>query len=144
MKSRVVFSSKSDEWATPQDLYDQLNEEFHFELDCAATAENTKCPRYLSDALNVPWAATNWLNPPYSLCKEFVAKAFAECYSGHTTVLLLPSRTDTRWWHDFVWDRTFHAPYKGIEVRFIKGRLKFGGSTNSAPFPSVVVVMRGQ
>jgi hypothetical protein len=83
-----------------------------------------------------------WLNPPYSKCREFIAKAAAEARKGCTVVCLVPSRTDTRWWHEHVWDAEKHQPRPGVEVRFIKGRLKFGGSTNSAPFPSVVIVFR--
>lgn len=143
MKSRVVFSAKSDEWETPQDLFDQLDQEFHFELDCAATYENKKCARYLSDALEVDWSSMNWLNPPYSMCRAFIAKAFEQQVMGNTTVLLVPSRTDTRWWHDHIWDRFFHRPRTGVEIRFLKGRLKFGGAAAGAPFPSVIIVMRG-
>ncbi len=142
--NKIVFSRQSDEWSTPQDLYDRLHEEFGFTLDCAANENNSKCEHWLDDALGVSWGQVNWLNPPYSLCRAFVEKAFLESFGGHKiTVLLLPSRTDTRWWHDFVWDRDNPRPYPGVEVRFIKGRVKFGGAANGAPFPSVIVVMRG-
>jgi hypothetical protein len=82
-----------------------------------------------------------WLNPPYSRCREFVARAAEAARNGSTVVCLVPSRTDTRWW-DHVWDRDSHRPWPNVEVRFLKGRLKFGNSQNSAPFPSVVIVFR--
>lgn len=151
----VMFSSKSDEWSTPQYLFDTLNEEFHFQIDLAATLNNTLCEEYLGpdhfvefmrDALIVLWitlGSVGWCNPPYSKCREFVAKAAEERLKGFTTVMLLPSRTDTRWFHDYVWDRTTHRPREGVELRFVKGRLKFGGASNSAPFPSLIVIFHG-
>jgi site-specific DNA-methyltransferase (adenine-specific) len=97
-------------------------------------------------ALAVLWEVGRvyWLNPPYSKCREFMVKAAFEAQRGSTVVCLVPSRTDTRWWHDCVWDRVRHQPRPGVEVRFIKGRLKFGGATAGAPFPSVLVVFRGK
>ena len=90
------------------------------------------------DALTTLWMPRSyWCNPPYSRCREFVAKAAQERERvGALTVMLLPSRTDTRWFHDHVWQKP------GVEIRFIKGRLKFGDGKNSAPFPSMVVVFR--
>lgn len=147
MDSAVMFSRESDEWATPRDLFRELDHEFTFGLDAAASGDNALTPRWLHDALSVDWSALAWghpvwLNPPYSKCRQFVAKAAAEARRGVTTVMLIPSRTDTRWWHEHVWDREQHKPRPGVEVRFLKGRLKFGGSKNSAPFPSVVVIFR--
>jgi hypothetical protein len=84
-----------------------------------------------------------WCNPPYSLAKAFVAKAAAEQRLGVTSVLLIPARTDTRYFHEHIWDKALHRPRPGVEVRFLKGRLKFVGATNSAPFPSMIVVFRG-
>ena len=137
----VLFSKKSDEWETPQALFDVLHEEFDFDFDCAATAQNAKCKLWLGpggmteDALTFDWDdAYCWLNPPYSQCKEFVAKAALEASTGATVVLLLPARTDTKWFHEHI--------YKKHEVRFLKGRLQFGDSKNNAPFPSMIVVMR--
>ena len=153
----VLFSKQSDEWATPQDLFDELDREFGFTLDAAATRDNAKCVNYLGpdhddpyqrDALAVSWddelePEVVFCNPPYSQCREFVAKAEREAARGRVTVvMLLPARTDTRWFHDFIWNRCTHRPNGGVEVRFLKGRLKFGGATNSAPFPSMVVVFR--
>lgn len=131
----VVHSSNSDEWETPQDLYDALNKEFRFQVDAAATKENSKCGDYWSkesNALFQEWDYFRiWCNPPYSQWQKFVAKA-AE--STNLSVLLLPSRTDTKAFHAHI--------YKNprVEIRFIKGRLKFGDSKNSAPFPSMIVI----
>lgn len=152
MNSAVMFSKASDEWSTPQETFDALNAEFEFDRDCAATAENTKCASWLGpsglveDALTCDWggeaSAVCWLNPPYSMCREFIAKAREEALKGCTVVCLVPSRTDTRWWHDHVWNRVTHSPYFNVEIRFIKGRLKFGGATAGAPFPSVIIIFR--
>lgn len=147
MNTAVMFGKATDEWATPHDLFRALDLEFHFGLDAAATAENTTCSRWLSDALDVDWAGIAWghpiwLNPPYSRCREFIAKAAQEARRGATVVCLVPSRTDTRWWHEHVWDAENNRCRPGVEIRFIKGRLKFGNSENSAPFPSVVIIFR--
>lgn len=153
-----MFSKASDEWSTPQETFDALDAEFHFTLDVAATHDNKKCRYWFGpdmaspydDALAIDWwlghrpdTEAAWLNPPYSKCREFIAKAADEARKGLTVVCLVPSRTDTRWWHEHVWDREKHAPRAGVEVRFVKGRLKFGGATAGAPFPSVVIVFRG-
>tara|TARA_R110002020_G_scaffold123083_2_gene279191 strand:- start:3576 stop:4076 length:501 start_codon:yes stop_codon:yes gene_type:complete len=152
--SRVLFSRRSDEWSTPDDLYKALDAEFGFTLDAAATAFNAKCATYLSrdqDALLQRWALIPshrpakpvvWLNPPYSRLRQFLAKAVTESANGCTVVCLVPSRTDTRWWHESVWDTATHAPRPGVSVRFIRGRLKFGDGRGTAPFPSAVVVLR--
>lgn len=155
MNSALMFSKASDEWSTPQTLFDALDREFSFYFDAAATAENSKCQgcyfgpdnQAYPDALAVDWAgwlpgACVWLNPPYSKCREFIAKAAEEARKGCTVVCLVPSRTDTRWWHEHVWCAEKHQPRQGVQVRFIKGRLKFGGATAGAPFPSVVIVFR--
>ncbi|WP_156276197.1 phage N-6-adenine-methyltransferase [Neomoorella glycerini] len=137
--NRGLFSSASDEWETPQWLFDQLNKEFRFVLDVCATPENAKCPYYYTkeqDALNCSWvwAKNCWMNPPYGRqIGQWVRKAYEEAKAGATVVCLLPARTDTAWWHDYC--------MKG-EIRFIRGRLKFGRSKNSAPFPSAIVIFR--
>ena len=154
----VMFSAKSDDWTTPRPLFDALNEEFQFDIDGAATKQNALCPKYygidnggkgkpecLGDALFGGWAIGSriFINPPYSKCKEFVAKAKQEMLINRvTSVLLVPSRTDTKWFHDHVWDRQRHQPQWCTEVRFLKGRLKFGGGLNSAPFPSMLIIFR--
>jgi phage N-6-adenine-methyltransferase len=146
----VMFSKASDEWETPQHLFDALHQEFVFVLDAAATSSNAKCVSYYTrtvDALTADWRSANgsvWLNPPYSQCAEFVAKAHSESLLGVTTVALLHARTDTRWWHDYVWQTERHLPRNGVEVRFVRGRLRFSGAKHSAPFPSVVVVFYGR
>lgn len=153
MNSALMFSKASDEWSTPQDFWDVLDAEFEFGCDAAASPSNHKCGFYFGldrdpfppiDALGVEWAGhgTIWLNPPYSKCREFIGKAAQEAAKGCTVVCLVPSRTDTRWWHEHVWDRDKHQPRTGVEVRFVKGRLKFGGAACGAPFPSVVIIFR--
>ena len=135
MISDVMFSSKTDMWATPQDFFDTLDSEFHFSLDVCATPENAKCPVFYTpeqDGLAQKWGGVCWCNPPYGReIGKWVKKA-AE--AGCTVVMLLPARTDTKWFHDLI--------YGKAEIRFLRGRLKFGGSKNSAPFPSMVVIFR--
>lgn len=136
MNTEVMFSSKTDMWATPQDLFDELNAEFHFETDVCAVPSNAKCKEYytpLDDGLSQEWSGVCWCNPPYGReIGKWVEKAAT---SKALTVMLIPARTDTKWFHDYV--------YNKAETRFIKGRLKFGGAQNSAPFPSMIVVFRG-
>ena len=136
MNTELMFSSKTDLWETPKDLFDKLNKEFHFALDVCATPENAKCEEFYTkeqDGLKQPWKGTVWCNPPYGRqIGEWVRRAFLASQSGNTVVMLLPARTDTRWFHEYI--------YGKAEIRFIRGRLKFGGSKNSAPFPSMVVV----
>ncbi len=132
----VHYSSETPEWSTPQDLFDQLDAEFGFTLDVCATAENAKCERFYSsedDGLARPWSGVCWMNPPYGdVISAWVAKARNSTLDGrHTVVCLVPARVDTGWW----WE---HCRYG--EIRFLRGRLKFGGGENSAPFPSAVVI----
>ena len=132
----IHFSSKSDDWSTPQDLFDKLNAEFDFNLDPCATNENAKCGRFYSsdiDGLMQSWHGRVFMNPPYSEIRAWMAKAAAEARAGATVVCLVPARTDTRW---------FHESAVGHEIRFIQGRLRFGGAKAGAPFPSCIVVMR--
>lgn len=138
--NKALFSSNSDEWATPQEIFDLLNREFCFNLDPCATSENHKCERYFTkedDGLSKNWGGCSvFCNPPYSEISKWVEKAFYETRQEKTiVVLLIPSRTDTRYFHDFIYQRS--------EIRFVRGRLKFNSSVNSAPFPSMVVVFRG-
>lgn len=136
----AVFSHASDEWATPQDVYDKLDAEFHFTLDPCATDLNHKCTLYYTQAEN--GLLQNWggqsvfCNPPYSDIGAWVEKAYREAMKDNTVVvLLIPSRTDTKYFHDFIYHRS--------EIRFIRGRLKFGEAMYNAPFPSMVVIFRG-
>lgn len=139
MNTEVMFGSKTDQWSTPQDFFDKLNEEFRFTLDVCADPDNAKCEQFYTkeqDGLSQPWTGVCWCNPPYG--REtglWVRKAFFASVSGATVVMLLPARTDTRWFHEYI--------YSKAEIRFIKGRLKFGSSQNAAPFPSMVVVFKG-
>jgi phage N-6-adenine-methyltransferase len=134
--------SKTVEWETPQEFFDKLNHEFHFRLDPCATDKNAKCKAYFTkeqDGLKLSWmlhSGSVFVNPPYGReIGEWVRKAHWE-NSIHKTwiVMLLPARTDTQWFHDYI--------YGQAEIRFLKGRLKFGGSKNSAPFPSMIVIFR--
>jgi len=126
-----------NDWETPQDFFDKLNEEFCFDLDVCATDQNAKCNQYYTvedDGLKQQWLGTCWMNPPYGReIKKWMEKAHKESLRGATVVCLVPSRTDTAWWHD-------HAVHG--DIRFLRGRLKFGGHKNSAPFPSAVVIFR--
>lgn len=135
----VHFSSKTDLWYTPQWLFNKYNEKYNFTLDVCATHENAKCKNYFTeeiDGLYQDWEGVCWMNPPYGrTIKQWMKKAYESSLNGATVVCLVPSRTDTNWWHDYA--------MKG-EIEFIKGRLKFGGSKNSAPFPSAVVVFEGK
>lgn len=131
----VHYSSERDAWATPQDLFDELDAEFGFGLDVCASADNAKCPRYFTaedDGLVQSWQGTCWMNPPYgNVIESWVRKAYESAQDGATVVCLVPARVDTGWW----WDYCRYG-----EIRFLRGRLKFGDGENSAPFPSAVVV----
>lgn len=139
MNTAVHFSSATDLWETPQEFFDKVNAEFGFELDVCATPENAKCPRYFTkeiDGLAQEWKGVCWMNPPYGReIGRWMRKAYESARGGATVVCLVPARTDTAWWHDYA--------TKG-EVRFIRGRLKFGNSRHSAPFPSALVIFRPQ
>lgn len=138
----VMFSSKTNDWSTPQDFYDELDNEFGFTLDPCADEYNHKCNKYFTekdDGLLQDWGGEIvFCNPPYGKAiKDWVRKAYIEgCKPNTTVVLLIPARTDTQYFHDYVY-------HEAKEIRFIKGRLKFGDSKNAAPFPSMVVIYRG-
>jgi site-specific DNA-methyltransferase (adenine-specific) len=142
MNKELMFSSKTEEWYTPLEFFKELDAEFHFNLDPCATDLNHKCERYFTrktDGLSQKWGGNRvFCNPPYGrVIGEWVKKAYEESKEPDTLiVMLLPARTDTRWFHDYI--------YNKAEIRFIKGRLKFGGCENSAPFPSMIVVYKGQ
>lgn len=135
---QVIFSSKRADWATPQALFDELNREFGFTLDVAADDTNAKCARYytqVDDGLLSPWSGVVWCNPPYGPCVgDWVEKAYREAGRGVTSVLLLPARTDTAWFHAYVLNKA--------DIRFVRGRLKFSDGRGSAPFPSMIVIFR--
>jgi site-specific DNA-methyltransferase (adenine-specific) len=133
MNEKIMFSKKTDDWSTPQDLFNALNEEFNFTMD--------PCPlRSLTDGLDLDWNGSIFINPPYSNVYSFLEKGINELKNGHaqTLVYLLASRTDTKWFHHFIYNKP------NVEIRFIKGRLKFGNQKNSAPFPSMIVIIKNQ
>lgn len=150
MNTSLLFSHKSDEWETPQTLFNELNSEFDFTLDVCATDKNKKCENYYinhptDNALTLDWGVRNWCNPPYSKVKEFLRKAIEEQAKGKLTCVLIPARTDTRYFHDYCYNKP------NVEIRFLKGRLKFispdgslirKGASNSAPFPSMIVIFK--
>ena len=139
MNTAVMFSSNTDMWATPQDFFDVINKEFNFTVDVCATAENTKCSLFFTpeqDGLKQKWEGICYMNPPYGRSiGKWIQKAYNSSKEGAVVVGLLPARTDTKWFHEYI--------YNKAEIRFIKGRLKFGGCKNSAPFPSMVVIWGG-
>lgn len=134
----VLFSSEREDWETPNEFFRALNAEFGFTLDAAANHKNHKCPKYYTpeeDALTQDWGGEIvWCNPPYGRnIREWVKKAYEESQKPNTVVvLLIHSRTDTAWFHDWV--------YGKARLRFVRGRLKFGGSKNPAPFPSLIAI----
>ncbi len=135
-----LFSSNTDLWSTLINLFNKLDHEFNFELDVCADEYNHKCAKYISkeqDGLKTEWSGVVWCNPPYGRSIGQWVKRCCE-YSlttGNISVMLLPARTDTKWWHNYV----MYAK----EIRFIEGRLKFGSSKNSAPFQSAIVIFKG-
>ena len=134
---KVHYSSKTDLWETPQDFFDTLNAEFDFTLDVCATSENAKCDQFFTkedDGLSQPWEGVCWMNPPYGReISKWMRKAYESAVGGALVVCLVPSRTDTAWWHDYA--------MKG-EIRLIRGRLKFGNAKTNAPFPSAIIIYR--
>ncbi|MBI2798938.1 MAG: adenine methyltransferase [Gammaproteobacteria bacterium] len=137
MKTDIHFSSASAEWETPQALFDAKNADYNFTLDVCATPENAKCARFFTreqNGLIQPWAPERcWMNPPYG--REigwWLKKAANEAGYGAFVMCLVPARTDTAWWHDYVM-------FYSANIEYIRGRLKFGGHKNSAPFPSALV-----
>lgn len=138
MSIAVHFSSECHTWATPPDLFAELDREFGFTLDVCALPENSKCERFFTpddDGLSQPWDGICWMNPPYGReIGRWMRKAFEESQRGATVVCLVPARTDTAWWHDWA--------MKG-EIRFLRGRVRFVGAKANAPFPSALVIFRG-
>ncbi len=128
MNNKLFFSSKLQTGKTPDDLYNILDNEFHFDFD--PCPENSKF-----DGLTISWKKSNYCNPPYTNQKAWVEKAYNESLKNKTCVMLLPARTDTKLFHDFIFK-------KAHEIRFIKGRLRFKQYTNSAPFPSMIVIFK--
>lgn len=135
-----MMTSNSDEWTTPSALFRALDRRFGFELDPAATKENALCPMFFTEVEDglvkswKPWRV--FVNPPYSHVGDWMWKCKDESGKGCPLICaLIPARTDTRWWHDFV--KTADL------IHFLKGRLKFGDGTGSAPFPSALAFWFG-
>ncbi len=128
-KTTVHFTACRDNWKTPKAFYKALDAEFNFDHDpCPAN------PKF--DGLTTPWGKRNFVNPPYGrVIGKWLAKAVVEQSHGNTSVFLIPSRTDTAWWHDYCMNAN--------EIRFVRGRLCFDDQPNPAPFPSAVVIFRG-
>ena len=134
--NNCFVTSNTDLWSTPQDFFDQQNAMYGpFEMDVCADKSNAKCVVYFdknTDGLKQIWSGKCWMNPPYGReIKKWMEKAYQSSGNGTVVVCLVPARTDTKWWHDFA--------IKG-NVKFIRGRLKFGGAKHNAPFPSAIVV----
>ena len=137
---KTLFPTGNTEWETPQDFFDILNRVFRFDIDVCATRKNAKCKRYFTFELNglaQDWIGTVWCNPPYDRSIDrWLKKANQSHEQGATVVMLLPARTDTRWIHEYVFGKA--------QVIFLKGRLKFGNSSHSAPFPSMLAIWGGR
>ena len=135
----VHFSSQDQTWSTPQDFYDELNKEFNFTLDPCCSKETAKCEKFYTeetDGLAYSWdGETVFMNPPYGRVIGHWIKKASQIKNG-TVVCLIPSRTDTKYFHDYLYQK------ENVELRFLKGRLKFGNAKNSAPFPSLVAIIK--
>lgn len=129
MLNRAVFSSKSDHWSTPTSIYSKLDAEFGFNFD--------PCPLMsASDGAKIKWSGRVFCNPPYSKIKDFLRRGLYHLalHDCEFIVYLIPARTDTAWFHDYC--------YGKAELRFLRGRLRFGGATGNAPFPSMLAIFR--
>ena len=137
MNTEALFSSDRNDWETPHEFFKKYDDIYHFNLDVCANENNNKCTRYFTkkeDGLKQKWEGTCWMNPPYGReIYKWMEKAYLSSQEGATVVCLVPSRTDTQWWHDYA--------IKG-DIEFIKGRLKFVGAKHSAPFPNAVVIFK--
>jgi site-specific DNA-methyltransferase (adenine-specific) len=148
----IHYSSNKDEWETPPEIFNPLDAEFDFDVDVCADENNNKCQLFFckisetQNGLTADWAASGhkvfWCNPPYSNLKAWIAKNAAEAKKGMTCVMLIPSRTDTKAWHTYIYDSKLWRFRPGIEARFLPGRVKFVGGKHCAPFPSCIVIFR--
>lgn len=140
--NKALLRSNKEDWCTPQAFFNELDREFHFDIDVAASHENAKCKQYFTketDGLKQQWVGTVFCNPPYGRkVIEWVRKATLESANGATVVMLIAARTDTRFFHEYIYNKP------NVEIRFIKGRLKFtdehGNGNDPAPFPSMVII----
>lgn len=141
MINNGLYTSNTDEWSTPDWLFNDLNTKYHFDLDVCATPENAKCKHYYTkaqDGLSQKWFGNCWMNPPYGRqIGVWIKTAYQKIVGGECDLvcMLLPARTDTAWWHDYC--------MKG-EITFIRGRLKFSNAKGNAPFPSVIVILKNE
>lgn len=134
-----MLSSETDEWATPDSIFNSLNREFHFTLDVCASESNKKCAIYYDkekNGLSQVWDGTVWMNPPYGRTIGSWLKKAMDYGTKGVAVCLIPARTDTKWWRDYCMNSS--------EIRLIAGRLKFGNCKNSAPFPSAIIIFGTQ
>lgn len=138
MVNAAFFTSLIEDYGTPQWVFDVLNDEFHFDFDVCASAENAKCVRFFTKEINgliQEWKGICWMNPPYGKhIRQWIEKARDAAKEGATVVCLLPARTNTKWWFEVVAD--------AAEVRFIHPKLQFEGAKFVAPFPSAIVIFR--
>lgn len=140
MINKGLFTNNSNEWETPDEIFNKLDEEFNFTLDPCRTDITAKCAKFYTketDGLIQDWSEeTVFVNPPYGReIKHWVEKSYKEFLKGATVVMLIPARTDTKYWHEYIFDKA--------EVRFIQGRIKFlqnGEAKQAAPFPSAIIV----
>ena len=141
MNNAVLWGSAVDTWETPQDFFDDVNKVFRFNLDVCALPQSAKCKKYFTpedDALTKDWKGTCWMNPPYGkgITGKWMRKAAEESAKHNSEIVcLVPARTDTIWWHEYVGSAD--------SIMFLKGRLKFGGSKDPAPFPSALILFGG-
>jgi len=137
----ALYSSEKNDWETPDEFFDYWNRQFNFKMDVCANCNNYKVMPYLTESdngLESPWLSPAWCNPPYGREQvQWVQKAIYEQQNGVTTVMLLPSRTDTKMFHEYLYNRPM------VSIRFIKGRLKFKGAESPAPFPSMIIIFWG-
>lgn len=137
--NKGLFTSETDLWSTPKDFFDKIQAEFDLNLDVCASDDNHKIKDYFTtkdDGLSKSWSGYRcWMNPPYG---REIGKWIKKASEGgaEIVVALLPARTDTRYFHDYIYQK------ENVEIRFLKGRLKFGDSKNSAPFPSMLVIFK--
>lgn len=141
MINKGMFSSLKDNWTTPKWLFDDLNKIYNFTLDAAADKDNALCKDYFDkenkNALLRKWYGNVWVNPPYGkILKDFVKKASEQIKYCNVIVMLIPARTDTKYFHEYIYMKN------NVEIKFLKGRLKFSNSKNSAPFPSMIVIFK--
>lgn len=145
-KHKVHFSTGKDDWRTPPEFFAKLHAEFDFELDPCCSENNLGLRAFITrkkNGLKTDWMCLNaFVNPPYSQLKQWVAKCAEESRKGSLVVMLIPARTDTKTFHEHIYDVNTWQPRPRVEIRFIKGRIKFVGATSGAPFPSMVVIFK--